>query len=139
MKKWLISGLIVVAAAVTMPAVTLAFSSGGEPSQERPSVSQPVPERAFDCDDVQTLWACGDQMAALAKLDLSNRLTLPLGAIAIVKIEKVTWPDASLGVPDPLALYAQVLTPGYKVVLTAEGQGYEYHTDSLNRVTLAQR
>jgi hypothetical protein len=138
MKKWLVSGLIVIAAAATMPAVTLALSGGDRP-QERPPLVDSDPEQPFDCDDVQTIWACGDQMAALAKLDLSNRRTLPLGAITIVSVEKVTWPDASLGVPDPLALYAQVLTPGYKVILAAEGRQYEYHTDSLNRVVPAQR
>ena len=37
------------------------------------------------------------------------------------------FPDASLGVPEPGAVYAQVITPGYVIDLTAAGQTYRYH------------
>ncbi|MBM4405214.1 MAG: hypothetical protein FJ039_03395 [Chloroflexi bacterium] len=137
MRKWLISGLIVLTVAAVTPAVTLALSHANDQPQERPPIVEPEPP--FDCDDLQTLWACGDQMAALAKLDLSNRLILPLSAIAVLRVEKVNWPDASLGLPAPPALYAQVITPGYKVIVEAQGRRYVYHIDSLNRVVLAQR
>jgi len=37
------------------------------------------------------------------------------------------FPDASLGVPDPGKVHAQVTTPGYVIELTADGQNYCYH------------
>ena len=43
--------------------------------------------------------------------------------------EAVEWPDASLGNPQPGMVYAQVVTPGYKIILSARGQQYEYHSE----------
>jgi len=46
-----------------------------------------------------------------------------------VSAEAVEWPDASLGNPQPGMVYAQVVTPGYKIILSARGQQYEYHSE----------
>jgi len=56
-------------------------------------------------------------------------LGLGLDTVRIVSVEKVDWPDPCLGVPDPLELCAQVITPGYRIVLNANGQQVIYHTD----------
>ena len=58
-------------------------------------------------------------------------------AVTVVSYDPVEWPDTSLGAPRPGRVYAQVITPGFKVVLTAEGRRYEYHTDLKDRVVLA--
>jgi hypothetical protein len=50
-----------------------------------------------------------------------------------ITVERVTgevFPDTSLGVPDPTRSYAQVLTPGFRVILRLGGSLYEYHTDA---------
>jgi hypothetical protein len=36
-------------------------------------------------------------------------------------------------------MYAQVITPGYLIILAAEGQQYEYHTDQAANVVLCQQ
>jgi hypothetical protein len=36
-------------------------------------------------------------------------------------------------------MYAQVITPGYRVVLEAGGQRYEYHTDTGRFVVLCEK
>lgn len=64
----------------------------------------------------------------LAKEDLARRLDLSSDVIDVVSVEEVEWPDTSLGCPQPGMMYAQVITPGYCVVLGAEGQIYEYHS-----------
>lgn len=69
------------------------------------------------------------QAVQLAVADLSQRTGVPAEQIAVVSLEEVTWPDTSLGNPQPGMFYAQVLTPGYRVVLDAADQRYEYHTD----------
>jgi len=51
----------------------------------------------------------------------------------------VEWSDASLGCPKPGFAYAQVITPGYRIVLTAGQQQYEYHTDKSRAVVLCER
>ena len=70
-----------------------------------------------------------DVAVDLAKADLSGRLNLPVEEIAARSIEAVQWPDTSLGCPKPGMMYAQVITPGYLIVLSAGGTTYVYHMD----------
>jgi hypothetical protein len=70
-----------------------------------------------------------EQAIRLAREDLAGRLTLAAEAAQLVSVEAVDWPDASLGCPQPGMMYAQVVTPGYRVILEAGGKMYEYHTD----------
>ena len=65
----------------------------------------------------------------LAKKDLSERLDIPTGDIKLVKEEAVDWPDTSLGYPEEGMMYAQVITPGFKIILKAGDKLYEYHSD----------
>ena len=69
------------------------------------------------------------EVIQLAKQDLAKRLGTAPEQIAVISVESVDWPDTSLGVPKQGVFYAQVITPGYKIVLTTEGKRYEYHTD----------
>jgi hypothetical protein len=70
----------------------------------------------------------------LARQDLAQKLKLPIEAIRVVSVEAVEWPDTSLGCPQPGMAYAQVITPGFRVVLAAKDQTVEYHSDSGRRV-----
>jgi len=65
----------------------------------------------------------------LAKKDLSERLNIPAGDIKLVKEEAVDWPDTSLGYPEKGMMYAQVITPGFRITLKARDKLYEYHSD----------
>lgn len=67
-----------------------------------------------------------------AKQHLASRVDADAENIQVVEFEAVEWSDASLGCPQPGQMYAQVVTPGYRVVLEADGQTYEYHTDRGN-------
>lgn len=68
-----------------------------------------------------------------AKRDLASRVGVDVNDVRIVEFEAVQWPDSSLGCPEPGKMYLQVITPGYRVVLQAGGQTYEYHTNQGNR------
>ena len=60
---------------------------------------------------------------------LAGRLSVRPESIELVgEVEAVTWPDASLGCPEPGMMYAQVLTPGYRFTLQSGGTLYRYHT-----------
>ena len=63
-----------------------------------------------------------------AKENLAQRLSVPITKIDLVEAKPVTWPDASLGCPQPGMMYAQVLMGGYLILLEANGKIYEYHT-----------
>lgn len=70
--------------------------------------------------------------------DLAQRLAVAPQAITVVSMERVTWPDASLGNLQPGRTYAQVRTEGFRIVLQHDGVNYEYHTDMATAVTLVQ-
>ena len=59
--------------------------------------------------------------------DLAARLAVPREAIRVVSVEPHTWPDTSLGLPEPGKAYAQVRTEGAIVTLRHEGDIYVYH------------
>ena len=70
---------------------------------------------------------------ALAKEDLAERLGVAVEKIAILGAELVEWPNTSLGCPQPGKMYAQVITPGYRIILKVGGEQYEYHSDKEGR------
>ena len=68
--------------------------------------------------------------------DLANRLDVPLEEVKLLSGEEVEWPDGSLGCPEEEMMYIQVFTPGYLLILEADGQKYEYHTDLGDQLVL---
>lgn len=60
---------------------------------------------------------------------LAAQLGIPPEMVRVISSEAVDWPDTSLGCPEPGIMYAQVITPGYRLILEAEGAWYEVHTD----------
>ncbi|HSM70960.1 MAG TPA: hypothetical protein VK851_05405 [Anaerolineales bacterium] len=69
-----------------------------------------------------------------AKADLVQRLSLPPPEINLVTAIEVTWPDSSLGCPQPGVEYAQVLTEGFLINLEANGNIHEYHADTSGQI-----
>ncbi|MHB0988717.1 MAG: hypothetical protein ACYC3P_08655 [Bellilinea sp.] len=65
---------------------------------------------------------------AAAQQALADLLTVDPTSITVVSVDAVDWPDACLGVPTPGAC-AQVITPGYRIILSVSGQSYEFHTN----------
>jgi len=61
---------------------------------------------------------------------LAAELGVPAADMTVVSAEAVEWNDACLGVTGPDEMCAQVITPGYRVVVETGGQQYTYHTDS---------
>jgi LysM repeat protein len=59
---------------------------------------------------------------------LSEELGVDSSAVELVSVEEVEWPSADLGCPEPGQVYAQVVTPGYRVIVEANEEQYEYHT-----------
>jgi hypothetical protein len=73
----------------------------------------------------------GSQAAVDASVsELAGQAAIETGEISVISVEVTDWPDPSLGCPEPGLMYPQVITPGYRVVLEAQGTRYEYHTDA---------
>ena len=70
-----------------------------------------------------------EDMIAKCKADLASRLGISQDAITVVRAEAVTWNNSSLGCPIEGMMYSQVLTPGYQIILMANGGEYDYRTN----------
>jgi hypothetical protein len=62
--------------------------------------------------------------------DAAKRFAVPESSVVLVRAEQVTWPDASLGCPEPETMYTQALVPGFRVVAKTSGGELLYHTDT---------
>lgn len=60
---------------------------------------------------------------------LSKSIDVPVSDIKIISVEKVEWPDACLGLPGKGELCAEVIVPGWLIVLQAGTNAYELRTD----------
>jgi hypothetical protein len=125
--------LLALAACVPLPVVPV--SPIVTPPVASAVPSQPVPEKPMPSTTVPsqeiTPAATGALRPAaveLAVADLAGQLGIAAEAITVRSVEAVEWSDASLGCPEPGMMYAQVITPGYRIVLEANGQSYEYHS-----------
>ena len=63
------------------------------------------------------------------KADLAGRLSLPAEEITLLEYTEVEWSDSSMDCPEPGMSYLQVITPGYRIILQANGNSYEYHSN----------
>jgi hypothetical protein len=71
--------------------------------------------------------------------DAASRLGVSPDQVIIVAIEPVDWPDTSLGCPKEGEFYAQVITPGYRVIVATGDRRLEYHTDRAAHFVLCER
>lgn len=66
-------------------------------------------------------------LVEMAVADLAARLSLDQSAVEVVSVEELTWPDPSLGCPQPGMKYQQIPVDGYRIRLRVAGQTYAYH------------
>ena len=107
-------------------------------SPVQPVSPLPEPTMAPMTGEVQALPGSEPALTA-AMADLSEKTGVPANEIGLVSMEAVEWNDASLGCPQEGYMYAQVITPGFLIVLEAQGQLYEYHTDRAQNVVLCEK
>mgnify|MGYP001099490829 CR=1 FL=1 len=92
-------------------------------SEEGMAATTPAPQAT----EVK-LPARAEQVVALAREDLAQRLGLAPEAIRLASVEAVEWSDTSLGCSQPGMMYAQVITPGFRAVMSMGEEIYEYHS-----------
>ena len=78
-------------------------------------------------EPTETAMAEAEALVEEAVLDLANRYGVDREEVTVETVEPFEFPDASLGVPEPGRSYAQVLTPGYIILLRWKDELYEYH------------
>jgi len=65
---------------------------------------------------------------------IGQELGVSPDAIGVVSITPRDWTDSSLGCPQPDMLYAQLITPGYLVIVDVSEEQIEFHTDQRGNV-----
>ncbi|MFO8035140.1 MAG: hypothetical protein R6U57_00720 [Anaerolineales bacterium] len=117
------------------PMVDMVPIKVGETEEEIDVISQRDMDASLEaCPPVDGV----DQLIEKAIADLAQTLEVSPDQVQVEDVESKDFPDASLGVPEPGMTYAQVITPGYVILLRAEGESYEYHAAG-ERVVLAEK
>jgi len=79
---------------------------------------------------VQSVPAGSGPAVEVARVVLAGQLGLSDPAqVQLVDAQAVPWPDACLGVTTPGVACAQVITPGFRILLAAQGGLYEFHSN----------
>ena len=68
----------------------------------------------------------------IAKQTVADFLSLPLSEITRVSIESKNFADASLECPVSGMAYAQVITPGHRVVVEADGRRFDVRVSGVS-------
>ena len=70
--------------------------------------------------------------------EAASRLGVAADRLGVERIEAREWPNSGLGCPQPGMMYAQVITPGYLIVVAGGGKRLEYHTDARGRAVMCR-
>jgi hypothetical protein len=62
-----------------------------------------------------------------ALTDAARRTGLKRTELEVLSAEAVTWPDGSLGCPQPGMMYTQALVPGFRIRVRAGAETLDYH------------
>lgn len=91
------------------------------PGRPSPPATPPV-ESGPEPEGVRSLPAVAAAITAEAQ-----RRGVDDAAVRVVSHDEVTWPDGSIGCPQPGMVYTQALVPGRRLVLEVDGEQASYH------------
>ncbi len=104
--------------------------SACSPVPAAPATPQTTPTASAPAQSPEVPPATGIEGATQTVIKmLAAQLGVEPSAIKVVEAAPVEWADSCLGVHLKDVMCAQVVTPGYKIVLQYQGQTYEYHTN----------
>lgn len=104
---------------------------GSTPPASTVTVPTPVPTQGMPSPAPTTAPTEASSAAAEAAAvqALSKKYNIPVDQIKVISAEPVTWPNGCLGVVIPGVLCTDVVTDGYRIIMEASGQQYEFHTN----------
>ncbi|MCC6300422.1 MAG: hypothetical protein IT314_14100 [Anaerolineales bacterium] len=94
--------------------------------------AQPTEQSFIPIDDVRSSPTPEPELtpAEQAAVErLASILNLPPEKIGVVSTEAVEWPDGCLGIERPGMMCTQAIVPGYRILLEAEGEQFEFRTN----------
>lgn len=72
----------------------------------------------------------------MAIADAARRTGLERPTLKVISSEVVTWPDGSLGCPQPGMNYTMALVPGYRIRIRARAEVLDYHASRRGHLVL---
>ncbi len=112
-------------------ATVLAACAAGSDLPTADETTTPATAAPTTQDDTTTMPTSNQEQqlptVAPARADLARRLGVEPDDLVVISAEEVTWPDGSLGCPEPGLSYTQALVDGSKVVLGHDDRVYVYH------------
>ena len=136
----LIPGLLACQADVSPATGTMEIETNApqpKGSVTQTSIPTSIPEEPDMTPDTP-VDASAEKMIELVRSHLAEKVGMATEQILLSEVKAVVWRDASLGCPKPAVDYIQVETPGYRIVLEAGGNTYNYHTDQDKRFVLCR-
>jgi hypothetical protein len=127
-------GAAVPPVSLTQPAVSTATPLVSPIASPVRTPNPPEPGGGLITKPESAKWNNAPQGALNARTMLMEQLKIDADLIGLVSAEQVDWPDACMGIQTPGVMCAQVITTGYKVVLSANGLEYEFHTNTTGDV-----
>ena len=70
------------------------------------------------------------RVESAARKHLSDEQSINGSVADLARVERVDWPNTSLGCPKEGLAYAQVITPGYRLVFDYAGASYDVHSNT---------
>ena len=136
--------LIIVLCACSSAATDATLQTTGTPNEndDKGGALEPAPEELLDeqaADESNTaLSAEAENMVAqsISRIAEFESDSIPMQDVEVVSAEQMLWPDSSLGCPMDGMMYTQAIVSGYLIELEANGNSYELHTDTGNKVIL---
>ena len=147
LSRWLVVGVALFAMIACTPIVAPGTVATAEvtatpapPSEQTPMTPEAVDEAQEEVEEeTMTPQPANYEVAALAVEDLAARLSVPVEQIQVREVRAVTWPDASLGCPQPGMMYAQVTQDGLLIRLSAGQEMYFYHSGTNQKPFLCEQ
>jgi hypothetical protein len=111
---------------LSAPLVLLACSAAGgsEPPASSSAPSSPTPAASSGALDPGPV---PPDLFSQILTDAATQAGVDSSALTLVAAQAVTWSDGSIGCPQPGVMYTQSLVDGYRVILAANGQQFDYH------------
>lgn len=123
------------AACAPVPATPSPAASPAAPAASTPAAAKPA-QKAPAAVNVP---AEAEAAVQAARQQAASRLNVDAGRLTLMRVESRQWRDSSLGCPQPGQMYAQVITPGYLVVIAGPNQQQlAFHTDTRGRAVLCE-
>ena len=118
------------AAAIALAAVACGVSEEDKRATVPPAADSGAPAFPLNAPAPPADETVAEEIETAARKLLADELEVEEGSLKFDSSEGVGRPDASLGCPKEGMFYAQVITPGYKLVFDLTGTSYAVNTNS---------